>query len=535
MQMGFMNSSNKISSSCVVPVEFTHSYASGQTGCGKTTGFVYPNLEERIKNNHGILLYDYKGKEHLAVKYLANKYNRLDDVIEIGKDWGSCINIVKYMNKAQLFEFFKQMNGRTDGDMYWTNSSANICSEVLTILKNTNKVINICKKYSNIPIEEKHIKILTKLFIGFEMNFENTLSNLANIVCTKKNILSFLEKMDNLKYIVDKIISEHIITDASKAKENLDNYVDIFNELINLEDKIILAKKALSTFSNETKTADNDYTTLDSLISTINTPLSAITTIKYLNHDELDIVEALNNGKIVVINTNSFSDQIISALNSSLFFELTKRSSKVSTPISIFIDEAQKVVSEDFNLPVDVLRECKVELFLSFQNEELMIEKLGLNKFTSLVKNLKRRYIFKNPNMYKNIEELSRLDTYEYYDDMLMDFKIYEVTNPLQLNQKDFFKVELKYQNLKKIKEKYSYKSENKNHILIYDDSLMEDGMLILRDKNNKDSVVNVYKNENFNKAVKRFIDSLNGKSYLDETIPTFEECVKNFGLKNKN
>lgn len=192
--------------------------------------------------------------------------------------------------------------------MYWTNSSANICSEILTILKNTNKVINICKKYSNIPIEEKHIKILTKLFIGFEMNFENTLSNLANIVCTKKNILSFLEKMDNLKYIVDKIISEHIITDALKAKENLDNYVDIFNELINLEDKIVFAKKALATFSNETKTADNDYTTLDSLISTINTPLSAITTIKYLNHDELDIVEALNNGKIVVINTNSFSD-----------------------------------------------------------------------------------------------------------------------------------------------------------------------------------------------------------------------------------
>ena len=46
MQMGFMNSSNKISSTCVVPVEFTHSYASGQTGCGKTTGFVYPKKKE---------------------------------------------------------------------------------------------------------------------------------------------------------------------------------------------------------------------------------------------------------------------------------------------------------------------------------------------------------------------------------------------------------------------------------------------------------------------------------------------------------
>ena len=59
--------------------------------------------------------------------------------------------------------------------------------------------------------------------------------------------------------------------------------------------------------------------------------------------------------------------------------------------------------------------------------------------------------------------------------------------------------------------------------------------MLILRKKNNKYSVENVYKNENFNKAVKRFINSLSDKSYLDETIPTFEECVKNFGLKNKN
>ncbi len=52
--------------------------------------------------------------------------------------------------------------------------------------------------------------------------------------------------------------------------------------------------------------------------------------------------------------------------------------------------------------------------------------------------------------------------------------------------------------------------------------------------KNNKDSIVNVYKNENFNKAVKRFIDSLNCFPYSDETIPTFEECVKSLGLRNK-
>lgn len=533
MQMGFINNQANSLNNCVVPIEFTHSYSVGQTGCGKTTGYIYPNLKNRIKNKHGILLYDYKGKEHLSVKYLANKYNRLNDVIEIGKDWASSINIIKHMNKAQLFDFFKLLNGKTSSDMYWANSSANICTEILSILKITNKIFNLCKTQSKTTIDIERLNRLLKVSFGFEMSLDYTLLNLSNIVCRKRNILNFLEKMDRLKYVFDQIITIYVLINKNESKDNLDKYIDIFNEIINLEDQIIVVKKALATFSNESNTSETEFTTLDSLISIINTPLSTLITIKCLNNDELNIIDALNKGKIIVINTNSFSDQIISALNSSIFFELSKNSLKIASPISIFIDEAQKVVSEDFNLPVDILRECKVEVFLAFQNEELMIEKLGVNKFNSLLNNLKRRYIFKNPTIYKNIEELSKLGMYEYYDDMLVDFKIYKIDKPILINKDDFFKVELKYQNLKKIKEKYSYKSENQNHILVYDDSLMEEGILILRDENNEDYLVNVYKKENFNRVYAKFINTLNDRN--SKKLPLiFENTSESSGNSNK-
>ena len=58
----------------IVPKLYTHSCAVGQTGCGKTTSYIYPNLNERISLNDGILVMDYKGKEHNAVKVFANRH-----------------------------------------------------------------------------------------------------------------------------------------------------------------------------------------------------------------------------------------------------------------------------------------------------------------------------------------------------------------------------------------------------------------------------------------------------------------------------
>ena len=94
--MGFLREHNTQKSSVeqtlIVPKNFTHSYVVGQTGCGKTSSFINPNLEDRIKNGHGIFLMDFKGAESKTVKFFSDKHQRLSQVLEIGVPWGVHIN-----------------------------------------------------------------------------------------------------------------------------------------------------------------------------------------------------------------------------------------------------------------------------------------------------------------------------------------------------------------------------------------------------------------------------------------------------------
>lgn len=88
MGLGFNLSESKVFKDLVVNHDFTNAIIFGRTGSGKTSCAILPNIENRIKSNYGLLVYDFKGNLHLQVKYLANKYKRLSDVIEIGKPWG---------------------------------------------------------------------------------------------------------------------------------------------------------------------------------------------------------------------------------------------------------------------------------------------------------------------------------------------------------------------------------------------------------------------------------------------------------------
>jgi len=194
-KMGFINSgeNNNFSDNfdCIIKEEFTHSCAIGQTGCGKTTGYIYPNLDARIEAEHGILLYDYKGKEHLSVKAIARKHNRLNDVIEVGKIWGSKINILKYMNRANLFSFFVTLNGRADnttGDMFWTNSAANISTEIASVLKSTNSVAKELCKLNNCAKQELE-KFIENIF-DFKFTTDFTIKNLINEPLANSTIIN---------------------------------------------------------------------------------------------------------------------------------------------------------------------------------------------------------------------------------------------------------------------------------------------------------------------------------------------------------
>ncbi|MDN5078551.1 hypothetical protein [Aliarcobacter butzleri] len=146
------NSSNKVrkEKELIVPKKYTHSCAVGQTGCGKTTSYIYPNLNERIYNNNGILVMDYKGKEHNAVKVFANRHNRLNDVVEIGKPWGESINIIKYMSEANLEDFIVGILGLNDGkNDYWSSAGTNLGIACLNIIGKLENLINDMNKLDN--------------------------------------------------------------------------------------------------------------------------------------------------------------------------------------------------------------------------------------------------------------------------------------------------------------------------------------------------------------------------------------------------
>ena len=494
--IGFISNHNNdlVENNLIVPIKFTHSCAIGQTGCGKTTSYIYPNLKYRIKNNHSILLYDYKGKEHLAVKYLADAHDRLQDVIEIGKDWGESINVIKYMNKADLEKMFLTLFGWNGKDTFWAVSSSNICIAVLEVLRLTDIIFND----SSILRSNNGILNIFNDDGNEKYDYIYNLNSLLKIVNSKESIINFSEKLPDIKQDLMNRVEESLFLEKSKDKIYLNKiYKDIFYNLEFLSKRIEEFNVTLNNVFS-TKDKKQNSTTIDSIFTCINTPLITIANIEWLNCDKYDVIEGLENGGIISVNTASFSDSILTIYNNSIFMELKKRAQKSScTPVSIFIDEAQKIISSNFDLPIDVLRECKVELFLSFQNSELMIEKIGASKFKSLYKNLKKMYLFRNPEEFEGYD-LSSLRTFEYYTDESYEKKY---SKAIFFNFENFFKTENKYQKINEIKNRYIIEEQKNEFILVYDSSLFSSNKVIVKFSNEKEKIVKIYLSNFFRKS----------------------------------
>lgn len=497
--MGFIKNEITLNNNLLVPINFTHSCAIGQTGCGKTTGYIYPNLNNRIKENHSILIYDYKGKEHNSVKYFAKKNNRLNDVVEIGKDWGESINIIKYMNNSDLENMFMNLFGRDVTNSFWSTSSTNVCMAILDLLKTTNKLYLECKK-TNITYVDKFIYE----DCNYKFELEYTLSNLFNIVKSKEILTDFCRNIKLISTIFKELLNKMMINDKHiKIESSQNSYIKLFCILDTLEQKIIDCTKSLESivFKKDTKTVN---ATVDSLIICISAPLMSIVNIKCLNKDSFDLIDNLEKGKIIIINVNSFSKTILSSFNNSIFSELTKRTIRTEIkPISFFIDEAQKIVSRNLELPIDILREAKVELFLAFQNSQLMIEEIGENKFKSIFKNIKKRYLFKNPELFEGYD-LSKLENFEYYNEASNSMEVNKAEK-LFINDEELYNCEHEYQRFINIHEKYIIDGDFNNLILVYNEAYMNDNKVIIKSKDKCERVIDIYKKEQYDKALVSF------------------------------
>jgi type IV secretory pathway TraG/TraD family ATPase VirD4 len=410
----------------ILPCDFTHHLILGETGSGKTTGVINPNLEERIKKGHGIVVFDFKGHYHKSVKYLANKHNRLNDVIMIGEIWGKKINILNNLNKKHFKVFIASLMGHDKKSIYWEESGKNLAYGIYMILKALIKDGKIFEKFN--------FKLISKY------------------TSSKNNIKSLLKRA---KYFEPKMKNEI--------------YKMLLNEGIELIEKVV----------SEEILEDNSTTTFDNILTGLNAPLGGIFSNSYFNGEDIDLLEELNKGKIIVIKMNEFDDQEISGFSFAFFQNIQRRLSlNTLKPISVFIDEAQRVLSYKLDLPIDILREGKIDVVLATQSIDNLHEKLGIEKTNALLANLTNKIYLKGIDM----PELKKQEFYLSKENRYGKMKM------MYLPKNELEEVEEKYQRLVKA-DKIIKIDLPQNSYFIKDDFLDDDEIIVYNYKTGQRSI----------------------------------------------
>ncbi|BBG66216.1 hypothetical protein NNO_1513 [Hydrogenimonas sp.] len=459
------------SKKALVAENFTHCAIVGQTGCGKTSSAILPNIEERISEGHGILVYDYKGNQHAQVKALAKKYGRLDDVTMIGVPWGKKVNIVEKMSLGEIENMLAKIMGMKKDDKYWERSALNIL----------------------MPIFELHRKIerlqCTLGEIGKEMDFTirdgetdyanpPTIKGVLDAIPSLAAIKSYVNGYDSLK--------RHLLEQYKNLSESgsVDDFAQKrFVDLIRHIDKI---SKAHTQYKNVDTTR---YTTFSSIYTCIDT-LAIVGKHDMFNSAEADIVDELNEGKIVILNTTGLAEAALQFLTHSIFENLKERFLlPFKKPVSVFIDEAQKVLDKELEIPIDTMREAKVDVFMAFQSQSLIRERLGSDGYESLHANLTTKLVYKSDQSFDGVET-EDLEDFEYLTNMDGYREKYRA-EPLFLTKEELFEAEWSYQKSRGIFDRYLLDKEiDERFIFVYFPKHYENDFIHLRFEDGKNMLV---------------------------------------------
>ncbi|QKJ26159.1 hypothetical protein ACBT_0175 [Aliarcobacter cibarius] len=404
MKMGFDIKENRNTKRIEVPKDFTNAMFFGRTGSGKTTGAILPVMEDRIKSDYGLLVYDFKGSLHLQTKYLANKYKKLNNVIEIGKPWGKNINVIKFLTTKQLLNVVQSDSGVND---YWDTASKNLLEGIYSILN--------LEKY-----------IFTKLSDLLGENYINEISF--------KKIHDIVNKPTNLKNFLLEYKNSRIKTIEIKYQKVL-NKIENSALLSTISKKIKHLKENIKSLENYELVNDGDDSGRNGVVSHLASYTGNIASNDFLNYDDFDIVGELRRGKIIIINVSNLTENSLNLINLGIYSSLQRLNQKFLNPVSIIVDEAQKILHADYLPETDVCRESRFEYIFATQSPVLLENKLTTNKYKELIQNVITRMSFAtNEN-----------DLYEphIYIDTYYRTKYAE---PLFINDIDLFKVEVLYQ-----------------------------------------------------------------------------------------
>ena len=379
------------------------------------------------------------------------------------------------MNEEELDHFFDNILKHGDDNKYWQNSAKSLGQSVLSILK----AIDGFSKMMN-AIDKKFI-VKNPYIASGKYNYptNRTLTTLVSVCRTFGCLSKFIKELPTLLRTTNSLINS-AIKEVHLTEANPDSFKPLFKQLINSREKL---REAIDNSSDSLENfGENSNENLtQNIMGSLTAPLLSLSQNSYFNTPSFDIVSALNEGKIVVINTESLSASAVESLNNTILYELSKRTKSSNiNPISVFIDEVQRVVSEDTDLPIDVLREAKVDMFLATQNSSLLKDKLKEEKFDALMGNLTTKYYFQNSSkeLLDSQNELSLLESFEYLisnDDYL---KV-NSASPLFITDQQRLNIEFKYQKKLKVLEKYMFEYKKEPLILEYISRLYKDNKLV--------------------------------------------------------
>ncbi|WP_122873498.1 type IV secretory system conjugative DNA transfer family protein [Campylobacter showae] len=360
----------------IIPCNFTHAAIIGETGCGKTTSMIYPNLLDRMQRGHGIFVFDYKGCEESAVKALAKRAGRLKDVVVVGTFLGEKINLIKDISGRDFKNTTSSLMKTIDS--FWQEYGANLTLSIFNFLKALGEFTDIVGKHNIRGFAQA-----VRLSDAYPFNI-HTIRNLT------QDILKFTEFLasvnGDLKLNLDQVVNE--------KKEVRLRLKDLLASKQNLID--IMGRFDLTKAKNEERVI-NDFRNL-SIMATVINELADDETV---NANKNSISQYLNEGKIVVFNAINSSSQTLAMLLDSFIPSFIKRAGgKNLIPISLFLDETAKIAGKNSNFHEEILRQSKVELILAFQNESTLKKELGYDKYEALIGNMVDIYLMKNKSLF---------------------------------------------------------------------------------------------------------------------------------------
>ena len=191
MEIGFNKKEMLASKNLVINHDFTNGIIFGRTGSGKTTCAISPNIEDRIKNDFGVIVYDFKGTLHLQVKYIANKHNKLDKVIEIGKPWGVKVNLFDYLNIDTLSYIVPDTSDKLK---FWNDAARNLFSTVAKIHKDLNHLFHeLVYLFRNDYLADLEKEFIKNISYSQLLKYLNSKEDIQNFVQNALNAIELLE------------------------------------------------------------------------------------------------------------------------------------------------------------------------------------------------------------------------------------------------------------------------------------------------------------------------------------------------------